>query len=714
MLNQHNRPAARSAPSGVVQRCLVKARDHRAAGRADRAHASLTRALDAEPNHPEAHYELGQLLAATAPEKAVSHLVTALRGAPDKPTYWFALASALLANERLPEARAILEHYKSQSFGHEAQAPMLAFIDRTLIAAQSCYNLGKWKDAEELLSLAILLDEKHARAIYLTGGIAFRTNRLELAFDLINIAIHHDPKNALYYSGLSTVFVGCGNYDGAVSALKKALEFDPDFAGAHADLAGEYLRRSQFGDALRHADRAIALDEADVAAHSNRGSALIALGRLRESIEAFDRAIALDPSKLLFLASNRLFAKLYSADIPPEEYAADALTYGRRFADPYLRRRPFANDRDPDRPLRVGFVSGDLCNHALVRFFEPHLKAVDRERFTVFAYMTGANEDSVSERLSSLVDGWRNLARHGDEEAADLIERDRIDILVDLSGHSAGNRLMVFARKPAPIQVSWIGHPATTGVSAIDYRLSDSIIDPPGLTDALHSERLWRLPKVWVTYEPTTDLPALRNPAPFEDSGYVTFGCFNRLAKISNEALQTWARILLSVPDARLFMVVGDIENIDVRQAVDARLSAAGLPLDRIIYQPRVASNYYELYNQVDIALDPYPYNGGTTSFDTVSMGVPLIALRGRHAVARHGALVLTAIGLPDLIADDADTYVEIARDLAYDPDRLRSIRIGLRERMRSSALMDHKGLARDVGTAFQDMWRIWLSEGGS
>jgi predicted O-linked N-acetylglucosamine transferase (SPINDLY family) len=261
--------------------------------------------------------------------------------------------------------------------------------------------------------------------------------------------------------------------------------------------------------------------------------------------------------------------------------------------------------------------------------------------------------------------------------------------------------------------VSWIGHPATTGLSAIDYRFSDSIIDPPGLTEALHSERLWRLPKVWVTYEPPAGLPPVRNRALFEEAGYVTFGCFNRLTKISNEALQTWARIMSSIPDARLFMVVGDIENADVRQAVDRRLSAVGMPLDRVIFQPRVASGYYDLYNRVDIALDPYPYNGGTTSFDTLSMGVPLVALRGRHAVARHGALVLTAIGFPDLIADDADSYVAIAQDLARNRDRLRSVRNNLRERMRASPLMDHCGLARDVEAAFREMWRTWLSESG-
>jgi predicted O-linked N-acetylglucosamine transferase (SPINDLY family) len=710
MLDHHSGRAGRSAQAGTAQRFLAKARDHRAAGRNDRARNNLSRVLGAEPNHPEAHYELGQLLAASAPEKAVTHFITALRGAPEKPAYWLALASALLVGLRLPDARSILEKYKTQTFGSESLALTKAFVARTVMAAQSRYDLGKFQEAEALIDLVILLDEHHAYATYLAGAVAARTNRAELAFDLISIAIYREPKNALFYSGLSSVLTNRGDHDGAISALEKALELDPDLAMAHANIAGVYQRRFRYGEALRHAERAIVLEPGNASAHSNRGSALLALGRLGEAVEAFDRALALDPSKL-FVASNRLFAKLYSADVPAEEYAADARAFGQRFADPLLRRRPFSNDRDPHRPLRVGFVSGDFCNHALVRFFEPYLRAVDRASFTTFAYMTHASEDAVSERLHPLFDRWHNIAGLDDDETADLIERDAVDILVDLSGHSAGNRLLVFARKPAPVQVSWIGHPATTGLTAIDYRLSDPLIDPIGSAEALHTEKLWRLPKVWVTYGSPDYLPPVRERAPSEDTGYVTFGCFNRLTKISNEALQTWARIMAAVPDARLFMVVGDIADPDIRRAVEERLSANGMPLDRIIFQPRVNADYYELYHQVDIALDPYPYNGGTTSYDTLSMGVPFVTLRGGHAVARHGVLVLTSVGLPDLIADSPDAYVAIARDLACDRIRLRAIRSCLRERMQASPLMDHRGFTDDVGSAFRSMWQRWLTD---
>lgn len=711
MLNQNGVRADRSPP-GSAARFIAKARDHRVAGRSDRARDNLNRVLGKEPNHPEAHYELGQLLIAGAPEKAVTHFVTALRGAPQKPNYWFALAAALLALERTADARAILERFKEQRFGDEARAPTKAFIDRIYALASTHYEHGKFAEAEALLDLVILLDECHANATFLAGAVAARTNRNELAFDLISIAILREPNNSLYFSGLSNVLCDRGDKVGTISALEKALALDPDSADTHSNIASAYHRVGRYGEALAHADKAIALNPNIPGTHVNRGVTLMILGRHGEAVESYDRALALDPSKL-FVASNRLFCKLYDANVSPEAYAAEALAYGRRYADRLLRSRPFANDRDPDRPLRVGFVSGDFCAHAVVHFIEPFLRAVDRNSLTLLGYMTHAKEDSVTERMRPLFDTWHNIASLDDDAAADLIEDEAVDILVDLAGHSAGNRLMIFARKPAPIQVTWIGHPGTTGLNAIDYRLTDAGTDPVGMAEPLHSERIWRLPRVTVTYKGSDVLPPVRERAPFEDSGFITFGCLNRLTKVSDAALETWAQILNAVPDARLFMVVGGIDTTEVREDVEGRLRAAGMDIDRVIFHPRVDTGYHALFYNVDIALDPYPYNGGTTSLDTLIMGVPFVALNGRQAAARTGASILRVTGLSELAAEDQDSYVAIARDLATDLDRLRSIRTGLRERMMASPLMDHAALAKDVESAFRAMWRAWLAESG-
>jgi predicted O-linked N-acetylglucosamine transferase (SPINDLY family) len=330
-------------------------------------------------------------------------------------------------------------------------------------------------------------------------------------------------------------------------------------------------------------------------------------------------------------------------------------------------------------------------------------------QFETRAYMTQAAEDAVSARLRALFDGWHNIAGLDDDEAADLIEADAIDILVDLSGHSAGHRLLVFARKPAPVQVSYLGHPATTGLRAMDYRLTDHGLDVPGQTESLHTETLWWLPGVSATYEPPEGVAPVRERPPFEDNGFVTFGVMNRFEKIGDGALQAWAEILGRLPDAHLFMVVGDVEVPEVRAQVEVRLSKAGLPIDRVRLHPRTTTGYFQLYHEFDIALDSFPYNGGTTSCDTLSMGVPIIALRGTHAVASVGSSLLSTVGLDELAAETPEDYVARAVALARDANRLRSLRTGLRERVYASPLMDHARFAREMGEAFRSMWKRWI-----
>ncbi|WP_267427656.1 tetratricopeptide repeat protein [Methylobacterium sp. GC_Met_2] len=711
MLNQHSKPGGnRIRKSSTPQRIYAEALKCRASGQLDQARESLRRLLQVVPGHPEAHYELGRLALNSMPGEAVGHFVAALRGASDRPAYWLTLATALIGAERVPEARAILEQYLTQDFGSATQQLNETFVEHVFGVAQTHYAAKAFREAEVLLDLVIFFDNTHTRATYLAGAIAAHTNRLDLAYDLMSIAIYREPANALFFSGLGSLLAIRGDAVGAISALEKALELDPDLASAHANIAGVYQGNFRHGEALRHAERAIALDPNDAGAHSNRGSVLLSLGHLTEAIAAFDRALAINPSNV-FTASNSLFAKLYADEVTPESYAADAKAFGQRFAAPVLRQRPFANNRDPGRRLRVGFVSADLYNHAVIRFLEPFLKEFDRSAFTTLAYMTRAREDDASTRLRTLFDGWHNISGLDDDEAADCIEADAVDILVDLSGHSAGHRLLVFARKPAPVQVTWIGHPGTTGLDAIDYRLTDADIDPIGFAEALHAERLWRLPRISASCASPSALPPVRACAPFEDNGYVTFGCFNRLTKVADRTLATWAQILDAVPDARLFMVAADIAAPEICAAVEARLRGAGLPLDRVIFHPRLHGPYHQLYYHADVALDPYPYNGGTTSFDTLMMGVPFITLRGQHAAARTGVAVLTALGMPELIADNPDAYVAIARDLAQDRGRLREIRAGLRERMEASPLMDHRGLAADVADAFRAMWCRWLVE---
>ena len=698
-----------------ADRYLAKATAHRVAGRFRKAYSNLQRVLELKPGDAAAHYELGILTCKTdAPGPAIPHFVTALRVAPERPSYWFALAGALLEVDRLEEARALMEQFRQQAASDdESQTALKSFVDHAYAKAQARFDKDELRAAEALLDLVITFDETHSGATYYAAAIAAITGDLQRAFDLYSIVIDREPNNAVYLSSLGALLNRMGNGDGAVWALDKAVALDPNLAIAHSNLSGVLQSMGRHDAALTHARRAVSINPSWGSAYINLGCSLKSIGLLPEAIASFDRALMIDPANIT-AHSNRLFAKLYAEAVPPEEYSADARAFGKRFAAPLLRRRPFVRNRDPERRLRVGFVSGDLNHHAVARFLEPFLEHLDRSPMEVHAYMTRANEDETSIRLRTLVDGWNNVSGLSDDAAADLIEADEIDILVDLSGHSAGHRLLVFARKPAPIQVTWIGHPATTGLSAIDYRLTDRVHDLPGRSDALHTEAVWRLPGVSATYQMRDDVPAVRNRAPFEDNGYITFGVLNRSEKISDRALRTWAEILRALPDARLFIVVADVEAPTVLAQIEGRLSKAGLPLDRIRLHPRVQAGYFELYHQIDIALDSFPYNGGTTSCDTLIMGVPFIALQGTSAVARTGVAVLTAVGLEELAAETPEAYAATALALARDPDRLRDIRSGLRERMLASPLMDHARLAADVGEAFRVMWRRWVDESRS
>ncbi|ARO56477.1 glycosyltransferase [Methylorubrum zatmanii] len=693
-----------------VERTLAKAIAHRTAGRYDKARRNLQRALDAAPHHAGAHHELGLLTSkADGPGPAVPHFVAALRAEPEQPRYWLALAVTLLVLNRLDEARALMVQFRSRDIADDASRAILKdFADHAFARGQERYSAGDLAAAETLADLVIGLDETHANATHLAGAIAAGKGRNQQAFDLFSIAIYREPDNAGYFSSLGAVLIAMGDYTGAVSALERAVALNPNLAIAHSNLSGVYQRVSHHSAAVTHARRAVALDPGLSNAHNNLGCSLKSLGHLPEALASFDRALATDPTHIT-AHSNRLFTKLYAEGVPHTDYAADARSFGARFADPLLRRRPFANDRDSDRRLRIGFVSGDLCTHAVARFIEPFLRHLDRTQFATRAYMTQAAEDAVSARLRTLFDGWHNITGLNDDEAADLIEADAIDILVDLSGHSAGHRLLVFARKPAPVQVSYLGHPATTGLRAMDYRLTDHGLDVPGQTESLHTEMLWWLPGVSATYEPPEGVPPARERAPFEDNGFITFGVMNRFEKIGDEALQAWAEILRLLPDAQLFMVVGDVETPEIRAQVENRLSKAGLPIDRVRLHPRTTTGYFQLYHQFDIALDSFPYNGGTTSCDTLAMGVPFIALRGSHAVARVGSSLLATVGLEELAAETPEDYVARTVALARDPEHLRALRSGLREQVFDSPLMDHARFAQEMGEAFRSMWKRWI-----
>ena len=370
---------------------------------------------------------------------------------------------------------------------------------------------------------------------------------------------------------------------------------------------------------------------------------------------------------------------------------------------------PFANPRDPGRRLRVGYVSPDFRRHSVSYFLEPLLAAHDRAGFEIFCYAEVIQPDEVTARLQRHADHWLITAGMPDDALAARIRADGIDILIDLAGHTAGNRLPLFARRPAPIQATWLGYPNTTGLPAIDYRLADAISDPPGWGDALASETLLRLPGGFLCFGPPVHAPPPGVP-PCLAAGAVTFGSFNNPAKISLPTIESWSAILKRLPDARLLLKSRQLVDAMTWVLLRTRFAERGIPANRVDmlgFQADTVS-HLEVYHRVDIALDPFPYNGATTTCEALWMGVPVVTLAGDRHAARVGASLLSRVGLDGLIAASRDEYVERAVDLAGDRERLAALRSTLRPDMAASSLCDATAFARGVEAAYRGIWERW------
>jgi predicted O-linked N-acetylglucosamine transferase (SPINDLY family) len=393
---------------------------------------------------------------------------------------------------------------------------------------------------------------------------------------------------------------------------------------------------------------------------------------------------------------------------------AQSLAEHRRFAAQHeapLRPAwtPHANTRDAGRRLRVGYVSPDFHRHSVAYFIEPVLARHDRAQVEVFGYYNHTRQDEVTARLRALMDHWVPCKGWNNEQLAARIRADRIDILVDLAGHThtTDNRLLAFAHRPAPVQVSWLGYPSTTGLSAMDYRLCTAQTDPPGQED-WHSEALYRLPRSLWCYRPLPDWAPMPAPPPLLRRGGVTFGSMNNLAKVSPATCALWARILHAVPGSRLFMT--SMPEGSARDYFHARFAAHGIEASRVSFFGRLHyPEYREVLAQVDLALDPFPYNGTTTTCETLWSGIPVVTLEGAVSVARSGHALLNLVGLGELVAADPDAYARIAIALVNDAPRLAALRGGLRARFEASPLRDEAGVTRDIEAAYRDMWRRWV-----
>jgi len=491
-----------------------------------------------------------------------------------------------------------------------------------------------------------------------------------------------------------------GRLGDALAACNEALRLRPGFPGALLSAGVVLEKLGRLGEAVAATRAAVERAPGLVPAHINLGSLYCALGDNARAAEHSRRAIEADPDAATAW-SNLLYALAHDERVSPQQAFEAHAAFGAHFAAKHAPREHIAAQRDGERRLRIGFVSADLRDHPVARFVEPVFRELDRWRFSPIVYMNVAADDPVATRLRGLVDAWHEVGGLSDVQLCERIVRDRIDVLFDLSGHTAGNRLPVFAMKPAPVQISWIGYPGTTGLRTIDYRLVDATTAPPGELDHLFTERLAYLP-YQSTFERPERLPDVA-PAPVLRNGYLTFGSFNRAAKLGARTIALWASVLRAVPTSLL--LVAGVPDDDTERRLCERLEAEGVDRVRLEFRRRVAiDEYLQLHGEVDVALDTVPFSSGTTANFALWMGVPALTLAGGSMAQRLCASRLAAAGLHDFITGSDEEFVATARRWAGDPQAVAGLRAGLRARLEEAFARQPAELTRALEDTLQRM----------
>jgi protein O-GlcNAc transferase len=710
-----------------IDQSLESAAEFLEAGRLDEAEATCRQIIAIEPD-AYALYFLGLIEQRRGRhERAVVWLSRAAGGEDTDAEFLHALGVSLFALGRCDEAAGALKRAA-------ALQPDSAAIQFALGAALA--RAGRQDDATDAFSTVVRLRPELAEAHYNLGTVLAARERLPEAVAALTRAIDLKPDFADAHCALGAALKRQGTLDEAAAALQRALEIKPDHLDALCNLgltrqdqkrlveAAETFARAielkpdladawcslgmvlqdqrKLDEAIAAFERAIRIDPRCGGAHNNLGVSLKDQGRLDEALASFEREVALHPDDAA-MHSNVAYSVHYHPGYDAAALLREQCRWAALHAEPLKRQiRPHADDRSPDRRLRIGYVSPDFSLAPVGRFLLPLLEQHDHGQFEIFAYSDVRAPDAMTRAIRPQVDTWRDLVGVPDEPVAELIRSDGIDILVDLCMHMARNRMLVFARKPAPVQVTYLAYVSTTGVDAIDYRLTDPYLDPPGSDDARYTERSVRLPETYWCYRPGIQTPEV-NPLPAPAAGHVTFGCLNNFCKVTEPTLEAWGRLLGAVPRSRLILFTYEGSH---RARLLEMLARQGVEPERVTlvgFQP--GHEYFQTYQRIDIALDPFPYGGGTTSCDALWMGVPVVSLAGETGVSRGGLSLLSNVGSAELVAQSTEQYVRIAADLAGDVKRLSELRSGLRERMRRSPLMDAPRFARNVEAAYRKMW---------
>lgn len=565
-------------------------------------------------------------------------------------------------------------------------------------------QLGHAEEAAGVLRKALEIQPGMYQAMINLGAVYTEMGRFAEAEEILREAVAKYPEAHEGWVNLGSVMKSVAKVDEAIEVLEKAQRMKPDSPEGLNNLGAAYLLRGRLDEAAGAFEKAIGLGGSTVGpAIHNLAITRKDQGMVEEAVRWHEKAIAADPMNALY-ESNRLFTLHLDWRLSGERLLEEHKKYNRFL--PSGPRVVGLNELLPEKKLKVGLVSPDLRKHAVAFFLLPLLENYDRNEWEVICYQSGPVADEVTEKMKGLVAGWRNIVAMTPDQAAEQIRADEIDVLVDLAGHTANSRLLVFARKPAPVQMTWLGYPGTTGLSTMDWRVSDGFADPEG-AERFCSEKILRMQGSAWCFHPLSGSPAVKE-LPAKRNGYVTFGTFNNFPKISPQTLEMWAEILRGVAGSKLLLKNNSMRSGHAVGKVKGFMAERGIAQERVEVERwrEEFDEHLEMYNRVDVGLDTFPYHGTTTTCEALWMGVPVVSLAGGTHCSRVGVSLLNAVGLGEMVAGDAKEYVGKAVGLAGDLAGLEKLRKGLRERMHGSGLMDGKGFAKRMQGGVRGAWR--------
>jgi protein O-GlcNAc transferase len=726
----------------------------------------ILRAIALRPTADLFHINLGTICgAAGIHQDAVTHFQQAVKLNPNvRPSVFTAMAQSLAALGRMNESVDAFEW----AIRRERTAEGLVASGEALMRA------GRPKEAHDRINEALLLRPNFAEAHGARGLVYEKQGELDDAEHCYRAAIALGPELAHGHNNLGHIYIlkkrwheaiaelrraveleenlfqahfnlgdalaAQGDHEKAIESYRRVTELRPDFADAWEKLASLLMERRQFApaadayralvqlcptdqhyanlgaalgaidemdDAIAALQKAVELNPYNAYAHQALGAALQWCGQLDEAMTSLRRAMQLSPNNDA-AHSRLLYTMLFHGGFCAKEVFDEHIAWGKRHTGHLIQLPPPQVDRAPDRRLRIGYVSPNFRNQAIMSFVLPIIEHRDPWETEVYCYSDTRISDQWTRKLQDAADEWRYTSNLTHAQLAQVIRQDKIDILVDLTGHIGDGRLQAFAYKPAPIQAMYIGYQATTGLPAIDYFLSDEWANPPGQSDQYFTEKVLRLPGPFFCYAPPPEAPDV-GELPMRSNGHVTFGCFNNLAKVTPRTIALWSRVMNAVPNSKMILLTP--HGRAIQQRLINALESGGVSADRIEFVRRVApAEYLQRYNRVDIALDPVPFNGHTTTCDAAWMGCPTIMLAGEMYAQRYGGSVLRNIGLTDLVTDDDDDYIRTAAQLARDVERLSHIRATLRSTMQQSPITDGPGFTHGLEKIYRQIWRDWCN----